>query len=494
MLFNSYTFLFAFLPVTLIVFGILGHFGWRTPAFVWLILCSMFFYAYWSRAFLGLLLVSLAVNYLIGTVWLRAADPRLRKAGLIAGLVFNLGALGYFKYAGFLIWNFDRIFGKSFGPVGIVLPLGISFFTFQKIAYLVDTYNGRGYSRNFLYYCLMVLFFPQLIAGPIVHPREVLPQFARRTALGLSAKNLGVGLTLFFFGLAKKVLIADSISSTATRVFAASAAGISPDFASAWLATLAYSLQIYFDFSGYTDMALGLARTFGFRLPVNFNSPYQARNVSDFWRRWHITLSRFLREYLYIPLGGNRRGQLRRYLNLTITMLLGGLWHGTNWTFVAWGGLHAAYLIVHHAWQAYNKHRRGEARRGATSAVWPGALTFLSVAVAWVFFRADNFHAAGRMLLGLFGGHGFDLRQFWIDRARWAPIVPLLALVFWAPNTQKVMSLARPALGVLPPPPSQRSGRLLWRPTALWASIAAVAAIASILYLWRASEFIYYQF
>jgi alginate O-acetyltransferase complex protein AlgI len=486
MLFNSYCFIFAFLPVTIFGFAVLSHFAWRTAAMSWLVACSMFFYAWWSPKFLALLVVSLTINYLIGTVWLAAGAPAVRKAGLIAGLVFNLTVLAYFKYAGFLVGTLDAAMGKSWSLGPIILPLGISFFTFQKIAYLVDTYNGRGYSRNFLYYCLMVLFFPQLIAGPIVHPREVLPQFARRTVMGISAKNLAVGLTLFFFGLCKKVLIADSIAPTANRIFGAAAAGATPDVATAWLGTLAYTLQIYFDFSGYTDMALGLARIFGFRLPVNFNSPYQASSVIDFWHRWHITLSRFLRDYLYIPLGGNRLGKARRYVNLMITMLLGGLWHGANWTFVAWGGLHGVYLVVNHGFRAVSGNRK----RG----IWTRGVTFVSVAVAWVMFRAPDFSTARRMLVAMSGYDGFDLGKAWIFRTRWISVVGLLAFVFVAPNSQHVMSLARPALGVVPPPPDQQGRRLLWRPDWFWCGAVVVVAIACILYLSRASEFIYYQF
>ncbi len=276
--------------------------------------------------------------------------------------------------------------GKSWSLGPIILPLGISFFTFQKIAYLVDTYKGRGYSRNFLYYCLMVLFFPQLIAGPDRASARGFAAVCAANRHGYQRKNLAVGLTLFFFGLCKKVLIADSIAPTANRIFGAAAAGATPDVATAWLGTLAYTLQIYFDFSGYTDMALGLARMFGFRLPVNFNSPYQASSVIDFWHRWHITLSRFLRDYLYIPLGGNRLGKARRYVNLMITMLLGGLWHGANWTFVVWGGLHGAYLVINHGFRALGGNRK----RG----IWTRGVTFVSVAIAWVMFRAGFFDGA----------------------------------------------------------------------------------------------------
>ena len=357
MLFNSYLFLFGFLPVTLVGFALLSWLSARRLGFLWLVICSAAYYGYWSWWYLQLLLISMSVNYLIATLWLCRGSRRIRKMGLIFGLVFNLSVLGYFKYTNLFISTVDALTDRGIPLRNIVLPLGISFFTFQKIAYLVDVYRGRGYSRNFLDYCLFVVFFPQLIAGPIVHPREILPQFSRRKAFGITAKNLSIGFTIFFFGLAKKVLIADSLSPTASSVFDGAAAGHLPGLTNAWLGTLAYTLQLYFDFSGYTDMAIGLARIFGVRLPINFNSPYQSTSIVDFWRRWHITLSRFLRDYLYIPFGGNRRGKTRRYLNLMITMLLGGLWHGANWTFLFWGGLHGAYLCVNHAWAAIARRR-----------------------------------------------------------------------------------------------------------------------------------------
>jgi alginate O-acetyltransferase complex protein AlgI len=493
MLFNSYVFIFAFLPITILGFGLLGKLGTRRAGIVWLIACSSFYYAYWNPKYLLLLFCSMAINYAIGALWLAEPAARWRKLGLILGLVFNLSVLGYFKYAKLLVVTWDGIAHAGYPIPNIILPLGISFFTFQKIAYLVDVYHGRGYSRNFLDYCLFVLFFPQLIAGPIVHPREILPQFSRRSQFGLSTKNLGVGLTLFTFGLAKKVLIADGIAPTAALAFNDAAIGKHVGFTDAWLGAITYAMRIYFDFSGYTDMAIGLGRMFGVRLPVNFNSPYKAETISDFWRRWHMTLSRFLLEYLYIPLGGNRKGEARRYLNLMITMLLGGLWHGANWTFMAWGGLHGLYLIVDHA---VHGHGRSPARGKAP--VWRRfggrMITFIAVVVAWVFFRADDFTTAGRMLRSMSGIDGFHLEEIRDSHARWPMAILLVVFVMIAPNSQQVMRMARPALGVLPLTPREQKGKFLWWPDLPWAAITAALAVASIYSLSRASEFIYYQF
>jgi D-alanyl-lipoteichoic acid acyltransferase DltB (MBOAT superfamily) len=495
MLFNSYCFIFIFLPIALAGFAILRSCCPRWLAIVWLIACSMVFYGYWSWNYLALLCVSLTVNYFIGAIWMSTPSPASRKAGLIVGLVFNLSALSYFKYTNLFLQTLNSVSGTRFPVYAIILPLGISFFTFQKIAYLVDSYNGRGYSRNFLHYCLFVIFFPQLIAGPIVHPRQILPQLARRGGLTLSARNLSVGLTLFVMGLAKKVLIADTISPSPSRIFAAAAAGFVPAFSPAWLAALGYTLQIYFDFSGYSDMAVGLARLFGVRIPANFNSPYQAHDIVDFWRRWHMTLSRFLRDYLYILLGGNRRGKFRRYINLMITMLLGGLWHGANWTFLVWGGLHGLYLIINHGWLSLRGKKVGSPISPPARALGR-AITFFAIVIAWVFFRAENFHAAARILAGMFGrGHtsGTELGLLHL-RNNWIVVVAMLAVVFFLPNSLRVTALGRPALGILPPPRQEQNNPILWRPNFFWAVFLAAIAVASIMYLSKASEFIYYQF
>ena len=348
MLFNSYTFIFAFLPITLLVFYRIGGRGHHRVAIGWLVATSLFFYGWWAPRYVWLIVTSVLVNYALGVVLATraASQDGPRKRLLAVGVSANLGLLAYFKYANFFVDNVRHLFHIDVEIGQIVLPLAISFFTFQQIAYLVDAHRRLTREYNFLHYCLFVTFFPQLIAGPIVHHGEMLPQFGKETTYRLNRTNLEVGVTFFLMGLFKKVVIADGIARYGTPVFDAAQAGLTIDFWQAWAGALAYTFQIYFDFSGYSDMAIGIARMFGIKLPLNFHSPYKATSVIEFWRRWHMTLSRFLRDYLYIPLGGNRKGPGRRHANLMVTMLLGGLWHGAGWTFMYWGGLHGLYLIV----------------------------------------------------------------------------------------------------------------------------------------------------
>ena len=332
MLFNSYVFILAFLPIVALGYFRIQAYGKHEGALVFLALASLFFYAWWNPIYLPLLLASILINFFLGVRLCKNRSVIL----LSLGILFNLALLGYFKYANFLASNINQAFDTSIHPGHIILPLAISFFTFQQITYLVDSYNQLTKDYRFSHYTLFVTFFPQLIAGPIVHHHEMMPQFMQRKAWSPSMDNLAVGLTIFVLGLAKKVLIADKIAPYASAAFAASDHGTALTFFEAWKGALAYSFQLYFDFSGYSDMAIGLARIFGIILPLNFFSPYKANNIIDFWRRWHMTLSRFLRDYLYIPLGGNRKGTIRRYLNLFITMLLGGLWHGAVMGCAAW--------------------------------------------------------------------------------------------------------------------------------------------------------------
>ncbi|HET6470602.1 MAG TPA: MBOAT family O-acyltransferase, partial [Pseudomonadales bacterium] len=304
MLFNSFPFIFAFLPITLIGYELLRRYGPPRATHVWLIVMSCVFYAYWNAAFLALLFVSIVVNFAIGRqLQRRAADGAPSRPLLVVGLVWNLTLLGYFKYANFFIDNIDTVFGAHLEFARIVLPIGISFFTFQKVAFLVDSYSNEVERHDFVDFCLFVMFFPQLIAGPIVHFKEVIPQF-RSAVRPESVDRYALGITVFAIGLAKKVIIADTFAVDASAVYDAAAHGALPAFSDAWLGTVAYALQIYFDFSGYSDMAIGLAWMFGIRLPINFASPYKSQSIAEFWQRWHITLSRFLRDYLYIPLGG----------------------------------------------------------------------------------------------------------------------------------------------------------------------------------------------
>ncbi|MFT5192613.1 MAG: alginate O-acetyltransferase complex protein AlgI, partial [Verrucomicrobiales bacterium] len=351
MLFNSLEFIIFFAPAVILIYALLKRWQRADLAELWLILSSFFFYAWWQPRYLPLLLGSIGVNYLIGRAFRRTDGSGARKSLLVLGVTANLGLLGYFKYAGFLTTSMRGV-GMGWVPsVDVILPLAISFFTFQQIAYVVDCYRGKVNELSLRSYSLFVSFFPQLIAGPIVHHSEISPQFERNRTRGLRMEDVGIGLIIFCMGLGKKVLIADQLALAATPVFAAADAGGTVTFVEGWCAALSYSLQLYFDFSGYCDMATGVARCVGIVLPMNFNSPYKARNVIEFWRRWHITLSRFLRDYLYIPLGGNRKGSLRRHANLMITMLLGGLWHGAGWNFMVWGGLHGLALTVNHGWQ-----------------------------------------------------------------------------------------------------------------------------------------------
>ena len=336
MLFNSPVYIFLFLPIVVLGYFLFNHFRLIVAAKAWLVLSSLFFYGFWNPGYLALIIGSMLVNFALGTALHREKRASMRgkyhhlkrKNILAAGVLFNLGLLGYYKYEDFLIENFNLLLDRETGYLNLVLPLAISFFTFQQIAYLVDSYQQDTKEYDFLNYCLFVTFFPQLIAGPIVHHSEMMPQFMKLRTKILDWRNVSAGAFIFTIGLFKKVVIADSFAIWANAGFDA----VAPlGFYEAWGTSLSYTFQLYYDFSGYTDMAIGAALLFNIRLPINFNSPYKAIGIQDFWRRWHITLSRWLRDYVYIPLGGSRKGNLRTYTNLLATFLLGGLWHGAGW-------------------------------------------------------------------------------------------------------------------------------------------------------------------
>lgn len=521
MLFHFLDFLLGFLPVVLAGFVVLGRFGRARLLFAWLTLASFAFYGWWNPPFVLLLAASVLGNWLIGCRLLRSPDRRL----LVFGIAANLALLGYFKYAGFFLGTINTLAGTSWSAGDIFLPLGISFFTFQQIAWLVDAHRGEAAQGRLLDYALLVSFFPQLIAGPIVHHREMMPQFHHRHRFRIDPEDLACGLAIFTVGLFKKTVIADGMVLYATPVFDAALDGANPTLFEAWGAALAYSFQLYFDFSGYSDMAIGLGLMFGIRLPVNFASPYKAVNIVDFWRRWHITLSRFLRDYLYIPLGGSRRGPARRYLNIMITMLLGGLWHGAAWTFVVWGGLHGFYLAIVHAWHALRRSLGHDLSRSTLPGrVCARLLTFLAVVVGWVLFRAESFDAAGRMLAGMAGLNGVVVPEEY--RQLLGPFGPLLeslgwtfayvpgflfdgwhqigwlalvtAIVFFAPNTQEWFGYHGPG-DVAPQPARLRRfpGSLpAWRPGYL-EGVAFGLTFAALLFTLLAEtprEFLYFQF
>ena len=383
-----------------------------------------------------------------------------------------------------------------------MLPLGISFFTFQQIAYLVDVMRGARVERDIVSYTLFVSFFPHLIAGPLVHHAEMIPQF-KRGRTGRSSVLAARGLAIFAAGLFKKVVIADNLAQFVSPVFAHLDAGGGVTTPWAWLATLAYTLQIYFDFSGYSDMAVGLALLFGIRLPVNFRSPYRAASIVEFWRRWHITLSRFLRDYLYIPLGGNRLGEGRRYINLMVTMLLGGLWHGAGWNFIIWGGLHGAYLGINHLWREWRGAARASGGSAAKGVCW--AITFFAVVVAWVFFRARTLAGAWQMLGGLIGFEAGSSAYAspGILRLMDLPVLVgetnllligggavalALAIALGLPNVPQLFGYREYRRA-----PERRSW-LRWRPNGAWALVTALAVAISLFGMWQRLEFLYFQF
>lgn len=400
MLFNSYEFIVFFLPITFAVYFYLNRRRLIVAGKSWLVLSSLFFYSWWDYMYLPLILVSMLVNFALGSTLTQANDVHVRggrKRLLLVGVVLNLLLLGYFKYADFFVDNLNGLTGSDFTLPGIVLPLAISFFTFQQIAYLVDSYRGETKEYDFLNYALFVTFFPQLIAGPIVHHKEMMPQFASRWNLLVRYRNVALGLFIFSIGLFKKVVLADTFAQWATPGFDAKPV---LTVLEAWATSLSYTFQLYFDFSGYTDMAIGAALLFNIKLPANFNSPYKAVSIQDFWRRWHITLSNFLRDYLYIPLGGNRNGAALTYFNLFVTFLLGGLWHGASWMFVIWGALHGGALVVHRAWQQLG---------GKMPLLLGWFLTFNFVNFAWVFFRAKELEDAIKVLSGMFMLNGLSV-------------------------------------------------------------------------------------
>jgi len=497
MLFNSIEFIFLFLPLTLLTFRTFSKYGYYRLAKTSLLLASLFFYGWWNPKYLLLMLISVTVNFFFSFSISKCFNsPRNKKALFISGIAFNLLIIGYFKYANFFISSVTSVFNINFELQTIILPLGISFYTFQQIAYLVDTYKGET-EYNFLDYCLFITFFPQLIAGPIIHHAEVMPQFESKKTYQYNPENFAVGLTIFSIGLFKKIIFADGVAAYASPLFNATAQGIVPGFLESWVGVIAYTLQLYFDFSGYSDMAVGIARMFGITLPANFFSPYKATGISDFWRRWHITLSNFLRDYLYIPLGGNRQGEVRRNINLIITMLLGGLWHGAGWQFVFWGGLHGTYLIINHQWNALQKRIGWKDNWFTLKAAW--LITFLAVVVGWVFFRSDSLGSAFVILKSMTGLNGLSSNtNLELDNSAIALVMLLLIFTLSMPNTQEWMSKYEPVLEYDKLRKLSRNGSLfnkfVWHPNTFYGIVTAAITVFSLLHLTRVSEFLYFQF
>jgi alginate O-acetyltransferase complex protein AlgI len=494
MLFNSFEFVFIFLPVALTGFVIVGMiFDAPVGRVLWLAIASLAFYGYWNPRFLPVIAVSIVVNF--GFANAIASFKRYARLLLLMAVAANLAALGFYKYANFGIGIINSVTELSLPAVSITLPLGISFFTFTQIAYLVDVAFGQAYERSFIKYVLFVAYFPHLIAGPIMHHQEMMPQFSSRKAR-LSTDRLVIGLTVFAIGLFKKAVIADFFATLCAPIFAAAARGSVSGF-DAWCAALAYSLQIYFDFSGYCDMAIGISFLFGIVLPFNFDAPYKSQSIGEFWHRWHITLSRFLRDYVYIPLGGNRRGEPRRVANLAATMLIGGLWHGAGWTFVVWGGLHGLLLIINHGWVRLLKRVPPLARIGETSAyaVASLALTQVCVLITWVCFRSDSLRVAGRMLSAMTGrGPASGTTLPHIDLVLVA-VGYLGCLVL--PNINEMFRHTAIGLETYRVPERRSRLQLRWDPNLRWgAATAAMFALGlvAMLAVGGGSPFLYFQF
>lgn len=481
MVFSSYEFLFLFLPLTLAIYFVLPRSG-RT---FFLTLASYLFYGWWDFRFCGLMLISTMIDYAAGEGISRASTKRGKKGWMIASIISNLSLLGFFKYydlfASSLNHGLAALLGHSTDGVipllHLTLPVGISFYTFQSMSYAIDLYCGRAKkTRSFMDFACYVSLFPQLVAGPIVRYHELAEQLVeRRHSLALASR----GVALFILGFAKKVLVADAVAPLVDMAFA----GSSPGLAAAWIGVLAYAMQIYFDFSGYSDMAVGLGLLFGFHFPINFNSPYKSISITDFWRRWHISLSNWLRDYLYIPLGGNRISPARTYINLMLVMLLGGLWHGANWTFMVWGGIHGALL----AWERF----RGSSQPSFLP--WARARTFVLVCLAWVPFRAPTMTQTIDIWAGMIGLHGWGMSINWDGSLPFGFMIGLLSaalgIAWFTPNTWQILRMheseeAAPAFGIAWP-------QIIWRTAAV---IVIFVFSVGVLMVNSSSPFLYFQF
>jgi D-alanyl-lipoteichoic acid acyltransferase DltB (MBOAT superfamily) len=499
MLFNSYLFIFIFLPLVLFAYLQLENYRKYHWAICWLIFASLFYYGWWKPQFLLLLFASIIANSIFGKIlcsYGRLAES-YRSAVLATGIAFNLGVLAFFKYADFLVANVDYLFGFEFALPNILLPIGVSFITFQKIAFLVDAYRGQVKQFSLRNFSLFVTFFPQLIAGPIVHHAEIIPQFSRTRDAETRSEDLAVGWSIFCLGLFKKVVVADTCAGYADAGYTLLHSGKLVDTATAWTSVLAYAFQLYYDFSGYSDMAVGLARLFGIRFPANFNSPYKSTGIIEFWRRWHISLSRFLRDYLYFPLGGNRYGSVRRYVNLMIVMVLGGLWHGANWTFPIWGAIHGAMLIVNHAWRNLSVSQASVFNTRIMHAVFVG-LTFFAVTFAWIPFRSSTLAEARQMFSSMFAIplDWSSTRQLLVQivglggAVLWLTIV---AVATWTlPNSYQIFKRFNPVNNLSR---EQLSG--VWAIDKLDFKVTAILAamfVLSVLHLSHVSPFLYFQF
>ena len=529
MLFNSYIFIFLFLPITLLGFHLIGKKGYHRLAISWLIGFSLFFYGWWNPIYIGLIVGSALFNYTIGYALL--AKPN--KPFLLLGIIGNLGTLGYFKYANFFVDNINIFIDSNIILEQIILPLGISFFTFQQITYLVDTYLGKTKEYNFLHYCLFVTFFPQLIAGPIVHHKNMIPQFTKNLLSGLKLNNLASGFSIFTIGLFKKVIIADGIAISAAPLFKIAELGVDLTFFEAWGGAIAYTFQLYFDFSGYSDMAVGLALMFGIIIPVNFLSPYKAKNITEFWNNWHISLSNLIKNYLYYPISLS----LTRYaynINLgpissfSLTIILPtifaffwvGVWHGAGWNFILFGLLHGIYIVIYNFWSKIKI-----IKETIITNTLARIITFLAITLSFVLFRAESMNGAVNIISTMLGAKGISLPSsmavsmadtlgflvkynlivfdgmFHNNIFGHSPLIGIIYIIIlfiitqMLPNTQQIMRSYNPAFEMW-------TGKILkpryrwmeWKPSIHWCIFVAIMFVLSIMNLTSRSEFLYFQF
>lgn len=483
MLFNSFAFIFLFLPLSLGGYFVLAKANRHVLARAWLVVSSLIFYGYWNFSYVPLLLISIALNFVFGML-IRSQEygSRLSTFYMMLGVGINLALLAFYKYTKLFLSTLNYWHVTNVAVPDIVLPLGISFFTFTQIAYLVDVYREERAEYQPVSYSLFVTFFPHLIAGPVLYHKAVVPQLQSDLRARFSVRSVSTGLAMFTIGLAKKVLIADNVAAYVGPVFSHAANATMPE---AWIGVTAYALQIFFDFSGYSDMAFGLARMMNIRIPTNFNSPYKASSIIDFWQRWHTSLSYFLRSYLFMPIVGYSLSGARQAMGLMLTMLLGGLWHGADWTFMIWGGLHGCFLIVNHLWRKLkiklNRH-------------FCITLTFICVAVSFAFFRAESVAGGCEMVKAMFGFHGMAIPQnlallnklhlnlpiregqtYMVGGFKSVLVIAFLLLVVsWMPSTDEIAAK--------------------FKPTRRWMVALSVLLSTSLLSLNRVSSFIYYQF
>jgi alginate O-acetyltransferase complex protein AlgI len=513
MLFNSYIFIFVFLPITLFVFNLISKTKKTNLLISWMITASLFFYGWWNIYYLWLIIFSAIFNYSVACCLLKI-NKKYKSFLLIFGIAVNLGLLSYFKYYNFFLENMAFFFENQIFLETIILPLGISFFTFQQIAFLVDVYKGIKKNYKFLPYFLFVTFFPQLIAGPIVYHNQLIPQFLQKEIFGIKSKNLVIGFVIFTLGLFKKVILADNAAVYVNLIFGAAETNFNISFLDAWSGALFYTFQLYFDFSGYSDMAVGLARMFGIIIPINFYSPYKSTSIIEFWRRWHITLSSFLKNYLYFPLGGGRLGTNRKMINIMITMILGGLWHGAGWLFLLWGAIHGLFIVINHTWNIYFNLKLWF--------IFKWFITFLAVVFAWVPFRCESVEGLINMWSGMIGLNGFLIHESYlnifekqnfikylfkfinfeiandnliIDFNGIILICLLLSITLFMPNTSQFMSRFTNYNFKFKSDLFKNHTKIFfWKPNLLWSLLIAFLFCIAVLNLYGVSEFLYYQF